>query len=228
MAVQLLLRPDQLKGLSVIRDLGPECIQIIVDKISSCSPPPIKPSKLRQVFNSILKDDADKVDLVIEQLLSLYSLQRQRRLTPTETLEGINYGINSARDRWSDDDLSKWKEIESQFLNLLDVQNIWLCVKSLDLSYDYSKLLRSAKIITDIRPVYSEDASQIHGAVISYTLRLSYESREGNGTISIALDEDDVRNLLETSKRALKKAETAKKFMVEKGETTAFICGEEE
>ena len=228
MAIQLVLREDQLEALSVIRDLGSESLQAIIDKISNLSPPPIRPAELRKALSPILVNAPGKIEIVIEQLLSLYTLRRQRRISAAEIVEGLNYGIESARNRWDENQLAKWQAIQQQLLHLFDIPNIWLAVKSLDLSYDYSKLLQSVKILTDIRPVYNADASQIEGSVVSYTLRISYDSRDGNKSISIALDENDVRSLLEVSERALKKSQTAKRFMIEKGNVNAFICGEEE
>lgn len=228
MAIQLVLREDQLDALSVVRDLGSDCLKVIIDTLYSLSPPPIRPADLRKALDPILQDSPDKIEIVIEQLLSLYTLRRQRRISASEIVEGLNYGIETARQKWNENQLATWKSLQPQLLLLFDIPNIWLAVKSLDLSYDYSNLLQSAKILTDIRPLYNEDASQIEGSVISYTLRISYDSRAGNKSISIALDENDVRSLLEASERALKKASTAKKFMAEKGNVNVFICGEEE
>jgi hypothetical protein len=228
MAVKLILREDQLYALSVIRDLGPECLQSINDKISAVSPSPIKPAELRTALLDVLPDSPEKVEIILEQLLSLYTLQRQSGINASEVVEGLTNGIESAENQWSESEFAKWKDIQPQLKSLFDIQNIMSVAKSLDLAYDYSKLLQSVKILTDIRPVYNVDATEIQGSVISFTLRIRYDSREGNKNISITLDESDVRNLIKASKRALKKAETAKRFITERSNTNAFICGEEE
>jgi hypothetical protein len=80
------------------------------------------------------------------------------------------------------------------------------------LAYEYANLFQGARIVTDVRPVFNDgddDEMQIDGAVVSFTLRLHYDNREGNHSLSIALDETDVRALHHQCERALQKARMA-------------------
>ncbi len=78
MPVQVRLRQDQLRELSIIRDLGAETIQTIIDKITKLDPPPILLSELQKVFKDILSSQsAGEIDAVMGQVLSLYTLRRE-------------------------------------------------------------------------------------------------------------------------------------------------------
>ena len=97
--------------------------------------------------------------------------------------------------------------------------------KALELRYDYANLLESSRMITDLRPVYNEDANQIEGVVVSFTLRLEFIDIDGRHGMSIALDESDVRTLLWECERAIQKARTAKARM-DQAQISASISGE--
>ena len=101
-------------------------------------------------------------------------------------------------------------------------------VKALELSYDYSNLFQTAKILADIRPVFDRQASKMEGAIISYSLRLTFRSLRESESLTIALDEKDVKQLIETCTRALKKADVAKKTMQGCGLPSTYITGEED
>ena len=97
---------------------------------------------------------------------------------------------------------------------------------TLDLMYEYENLLQSARVVTDIRPVFSQDATWIEGSVVSHTLRLRYDSTEGDHSISIAVDESDIRELERQCRRALLKAQTARTLMVEQAKVPTVISGD--
>jgi len=226
MAIQLVIREDQLRDLSIIRDIEVNTIRVITDKLKKLDPPPLKPSDLRNALKKVLHDKVEEIDSILRQLMSLYTLCRERDITAKDVLKGIWYGLNRAKDRWTEEEFAKWTTIEPYFLKLLSLQNVWTVIKALDLSYEYANLLQSTKIFTDIRPVFDKNADHILGSVVTYTLRLRFDSLEGNKSLSIALDEKDIKKLSETCDRALKKAIKAKDFMNVNNKST-FISGEE-
>jgi len=227
MTIQLKLTKEQIEDLSIIRDLGAETIQKIIDKFSNLAPPPIHPSDLLPALNDILPGDLDKMDKIFNQLMYFCIFRRQRNLNEQDLLKGLLNAITTGKPRWSKEEVSQWQKLEPQLQELFSLKNIWTVVKALDLSFDYNNLLQKIKILTDIRPVFNEDASDIRGSVISYTLRLYYDSLEGSKSLSISLDKDDIEQLLELCERALKKSETAKNFMQKSDIKATYICGEE-
>ncbi|MEW6378343.1 MAG: hypothetical protein AB1611_01915 [bacterium] len=227
MPIQLKLRKEQIEGLSFIRDLGASKIREIIEKLSSLDPSPLRPSALYNALNDILSNSFE-TNIILNQLMSLYTLRRRRDLKVQDLLEGLLYGIKTGEPPWTDEQISRWEELNPDLQNLLTIPNVWTVVKALDLSYDYTNLLQNVKVLTDIRPVFNEDASHIQGTIISYTLRLYYDSLEGSKSLSIALDHNDIKRLLEICERALRKGETAQKMMEEAGLKATHICGEEE
>src|SRR4030042_12473 len=230
MSLKLSLRPEQLKDLAVIRDIGPEKLMLIVEKLSVLCPPPVHPSDLQNAINEVLEgpDRLLEAHTIVGQLISLYSIRRMRGLSAQEVLDGISYGISTAKVGWDAEGISRWKDVTSQLRDLLSLTSVWNVVKGLELSYDYPNLFQNVKILTDIRPIYDEDASEIQGSIISDNLRIYYDTFSGGNSLSLAMDEKDVKKLMKVCERALKKAETAKKFMLTHDVKRTFICGEDE
>lgn len=86
-------------------------------------------------------------------------------------------------------------------------------------------MLQNARIITDVRPVFNEEGSEIEGAIVSFTLRLHYDNIGGSESLSVALDEGDVQKMLATCQRALKKAQVAQALLLKSGIQKTFIAG---
>ncbi len=227
MSIGISPRKEQLRDLATLRDLRAETIQSIIDKLSSLDSA-IKPSEIKRGLDDVLPDSPDKVSALMNLLMSLITLRRQRDLGVEEMLAGIQNGIRTS-NAWSEDEISRWKKLEPQLLSFFSLATVETVVKAIDLSYDYSKLLQNMKILTDIRPIFNEDASTIQGSVVSYTLRIYFSTLEGKSeSLSLALDEKDVKGLLKLCDRALKKAQTAKSFMQRSNIKGTFITGEEE
>ena len=229
MSIQIFLRKYHLDDLSIIRDLEAEVVQEIVTNLSKIIPPPLKRSNLEKELEKVFPDQREKVSAITNILLHLYGIRRVRDIEPNELLEGLNYGIDraDAEIRWKDDEIARWKELGRHLIELFSISNIFTVSKALELAYDYTNLLQSAKILTDVRPVFNSDASEIQGAIVSYTLRISYDSREGDKNLSIACDTQDVQKLLEKCQRALDKAKTAKTSLQNQGINAIHISGEE-
>jgi hypothetical protein len=228
MSIQLVLKAEQLEALCIIRELGNITIEKIVKGFSQLKPPPMRPRELRKALADILPDlSPDNIRSVVSQLMSIYALKRQHHLSNKELLDGLLYGFRNAK--WTDEQIACWRAVEPQLDELFSLGPIATVVKTLELSFDYENVFYNSKIITDIRPIFNENASKIEGILVSYILRLYYDSADGNNkNMSIALDQTDVENLLQACERALKKAKTAKEFTQSSGIQGIVISEDDE
>jgi hypothetical protein len=87
-----------------------------------------------------------------------------------------------------------------------------------DLQTQNPRNYQSARIVTDLRPVFHDDLdAQPSGAVIVETLQVQTWTRDGGSeVIFVAMDETDLKQLKSTVERALRKTETLKVFLREK------------
>ncbi len=121
------------------------------------------------------------------------------------------------------------KALESHFAELLLEKSVRTVSKALDLAYEYANLFQDARIVTDIRPIFNDvddEQMEIEAAVVAFTLRLHYDDRQGNHSLSVALDETDVRTLKYQCERALHKAQLAQGRMRDILGVPTIISGE--
>jgi hypothetical protein len=227
MATQLTAGPDQLRDLAVLRDLGGDILGKIISTLSDLTSA-TKPSEIEEAIKSHLPDEkADKLTALMRMMMSLYALRRQRDMNVEELIEGLNYAIDSS-SKWEEGEIEKWRNLDPQIRNFFSLTTVMSVVKVLDLSYDYSNLLQNTKILTDVRPVFNDEATCINGSVVSFTLRLYYNTLSESKTLSIALDKEDIIRLRKQCERALVKADTAKRFMVGNSIPMTVVAGEDD
>lgn len=84
--------------------------------------------------------------------------------------------------------------------------SLGLTAKALDLSTDAQHLFYTAKILTDVRPVFNEEGTAIEAAVIIHNLALHYGDSQDHKDFYITLDSNDVEMLRDVLDRADEKA----------------------
>ncbi len=197
MAVKFRIPREQAADFATIRDLGAAQLQKVIDHVATCEVLPLRPADLITRVTEALGGDAETAELVVRSLLPLNQLIRQSVRTVDGVLDGLRNGIAMLAD-WSPEDKAAWQSIEPELRQLLQADAIRTVSKATDLAYDHADLFQGARIVTDIRPVFNDlddDQLKMDGAVVSYTLRLNFDNRDGNHSLSIALDESDVLDL---------------------------------
>lgn len=210
MTIQLQLNRSQLADFRSILELGPEVLGSVVECINAIEPAPLAPAELQRAIRKVIQGNEAAVNSTLRQALSLASLQRRRKLDADTVVEGIRGGLKSAKPPWDEISLAEWEALEPTFRLLISSQNVEIAAKALDLTYDYANLLQTTRIVTDVRPVFDSEVTKIDGAVVSFTLRLSYDNSEGSHNLSIAMNQADLHTLRDQCDRALKKGALAR------------------
>ena len=228
MNMQIRLNSTQLSELGIIRDLSPEQVAEVVEATDRCEPPPLTPAELGAIFDATFGADNEAGEVLLKQVISLASLERQQGLGAEDVLGGLLYGIRSSNNPWNEAELAQWHAVEPEFRRLLEHPTIMRVAKALALSYDYANLLQEARIVADIRPLFDQAASRLEAAVVSFTLRLRYDSHDGNHGLSIAMNESDVKSLRAECDRALRKARIAADVMNGRAQVRTIVTGSDD
>lgn len=211
MAIRFRIPKEQIPDLETIRDLGADALQRVNDHLGMLESLPLRPAELLANVTEALGGNAEHAESLVRPLLTLNQLIRQRVRTVDGVLEALRNAVFQLPD-WTSEEKAAWEGIEPQLRELFQVDAIRTVSKATDLAYDHANLFQGARIVTDIRPVFNDlddDRLAIDGAVVSYTLRLLFDNREGDHSLSIALDEADILVLKEQCERALRKAKIA-------------------
>lgn len=216
------LRPDreQFDELRLIAMQGPTKLRKLQDCLDRIQPTPVSPSDLFAASNEILGDDSESV---IRQLISINGIQRRTTVDFEEVFAALTKAI---KEKFYDREaiIESWDQSKEAIRSLAESKSIRIVRQSIDLSYDYANLLRGFRVLTDIRPLFSNDAKNIEAAVISHTLRLSYDNAGSEQEVSIAIDEKDIETIVEQCKRALEKASSASNLL-DLSATRSIITG---
>ena len=229
MATKIRIPKSAIPDLSAIRDIGPESLGRVYESLVSIEPLPLRRKILHERVAIALKGDANLAETLVRQLLAFYQLIKQRELESTEELlESLRDALNHIAPPWGEDEVGRWEAIEPVLGRLVICDAIRTVSKATLLEYDFANLFKSGRIITDIRPVFNDlsgDGLAIDGAVISHTLRLSYDNASGDHDLSLAMDVKDIHALKLQCDRAILKAQRAKSLVRDSVPTA--ICGEQ-
>lgn len=147
--------------------------------------------------------DDDKSDAFVTHLISMSTLATSHDFTASEMAEHLTEQISS--------DLSggERKTLAARLTALLSAPSFAAFGKAVDIARESDRLLHTSRVITDVRPVFGQEASSNPlGAVIVHTLRLDYLEGNDVKTISFALTSPDLAQLKRTVERAQAKEST--------------------
>jgi hypothetical protein len=79
--------------------------------------------------------------------------------------------------------------------------------------YEYENVYYKSRTITDIRPVFSTEIDSVEAALIIHTLRIHYHIGAAHKDFYVALDTNDLQQLIDVLERAKVKAEKLKAML---------------
>ena len=215
MAIRLHIPKRQIAGLAILRDTEIAKLEAVNSALLAVGPA-LHPERLESAVAKVLDQEA-AVD-VLRQLVSVSAVMRQHSLTATQVFQGLTRGLENVptESKWLSEEIDRWTARRETLITLFDNQCVHVAAKALELSYDYANLLQSIRIITDLRPVFDDNALTIQGLVVAQTLRVAFDTGNDTQTLSIAMDLNDIKHLRKSCDRAIQKADVASdKFDVE-------------
>ncbi|MCG8651820.1 MAG: hypothetical protein MI861_18415, partial [Pirellulales bacterium] len=204
------------------------CAEIEGDKLANLvihlgqlANPPLLTDGLLKEFGKCLQSEEES-QILLGQVLSLSMLVRDSESKSVEVMRALRAAIESEEGK------EKWDSIAATFQALIESAPVRLVTKAMELSYDYANLLRGARILTDLRPLFDENGLEVEGAVVTHTLRIGYSSDDGRHELSFAMDLGDIERLREQCDRSITKAKTIRDRFVKDTNKPCLISGETE
>ena len=103
------------------------------------------------------------------------------------------------------------KQLQSVLPALLSIPALAITAKAFDVLTENPGNFHSARVVTDLRPVFSDVASKPAFALIVHSLRIRVGTAEETHDVYVALDEADIARLQEVLARAQAKATTLRR-----------------
>jgi hypothetical protein len=226
MKLRLQLAKQQRDDLVAIVAIPDDRFEAAVSALQARSYPTVRPGALR----SALADSGlsqDEAAVLTRQALSLRSIVQRRLVTPEETSEAVVAAWDYQPTGGEHEAAEANEKLQKRLTSLLTTEAVAVASKALQLSFDYVNTLDNLRILTDVRPVFSESQDKLVGGIISQVLRVDYLTDDGPHTISIASNAKDIESLRDACDAAIKKARQLKVHLSREHEDRVFLSGEE-
>lgn len=134
-----------------------------------------------------------QVEAILEALSALYSVRVENEQSVDAFIRDVSMAMRRGGvegESISDGEASK---LEERLTRLLSIESFTISSKASDLQFAHERVFDSARIFTDIRPVFGgEGVGDVRGAVMINQLRISCVEGPGVKDFFFALDQDDL------------------------------------
>jgi hypothetical protein len=145
----------------------------------------------------------------------------------SEMVAALVQSARSKNDPRLDVSDNSWKHVRSFLEKTFALEQLQTASKALSLFSDTARHMHGARLLTDARPMYSNDPDEGPiGFVIIHTLRLDYYENGRTKDWYLALDSDDLETLKDIVDRAISKENSLKKCL-KKTEIEVFTYRDE-
>jgi hypothetical protein len=157
----------------------------------------------------------DDIEDILETLNALYGARAWFALPAADFAEIVRRAAEESGAEELRLPSGNGERLEERLAQLLDIGTLDATRKARDLLVEHEHTLHSARILTDIRPVFGPNPDDDPtGALIVHMLKLSYhDESEDVKEIYIALDTGDSDYLIDMFRRAESKAESLKRVL---------------
>lgn len=162
---------------------------------------------------------ATDVEEIVPALLSLYSLRDRSEAAISDIAAGVAQAMEENRSEELRLLPERRADFERRLAELLSVSRLNDTARAGRLLLENEHSLQEARIVTDIRPIFEPDNPEAapKGALIVHMLKIVYRGDNITKNFFVALDTNDVRELLEQLDRADAKAESLKSVLKSAG-----------
>jgi hypothetical protein len=154
------------------------------------------------------------------------------RFLSYQQLEDLSVGdlLNSVLEELAANfDSTQRQTVRNRLEMLLKVDGaLKIAAKARDLLTETQKLFLGCRVVTDIRPIYAidEPPSAPKALALMHTLKIDYYENFQNQEFFLTLDDNDLKNLLETIERARLKVASLKPVIEQSG-VPQLLVGED-
>jgi hypothetical protein len=200
-------------SLAALIDASDEFIAGFVVAVRSTTPR-LNPSRFADQVNDLFGSTELSVGTrakLIDALFALSSLRFAHDVELEELVTDVSASILPDEAYGS----HRRTVLESRLANLLECESLVLSSRGSTLQREHQHTLMESMILTDLRPVYAQDAKAIKAATIVHSLKLVYFDGPDLKEFFVALDDKDVADLKRSVLRAESKSETLKSLLLQ-------------
>ena len=179
--------------------------------------PTLKPWQfLDQIDSGDIGISERTVAEVFDALIGLYMAKDGHGVSANEMSEDIGEAVLDIENKEFDFKPVKTKLVERLKVLLGFDKSLAVTAKALDVMTEDERTYCEARILSDVRPVFTASLKSPSGAVIIHNLKISFHSNREHEDFYVAMDTDDLKNLKAAIERAEEKT-AALESLIEAG-----------
>lgn len=203
-------RSDELERLLAI---SRKSWRDLLDGLTQADPGPLTVDELSRVLSA--KVGADDGATLAATAISLQRLARQERVDPGIVLDALTQGL--LRFGWDSKKIKKWDSIRSHLVDVIGHEATDVVAKSSDLFFRHAHHIHEIKIISDLRPVFSADRSDVVAFITQNVMSITYSNpHEKEDVLELSIGMDELENLRDEVEAALGKSRKLDELVTDK------------
>lgn len=198
---------ESYEGLGILASFGRDRIAKLISELSD--------QQLTLDFGAVVARLAEGLDVpesTVDSVLSsalipLNQICQRYARSPREFVAALGSSVEEqASSDWLERHAASWREVVSELEPLFAPGKfLRLASKSVELLYDRPALLLDFRILTELRPLYDEDASKIRALLLTNTLVIEFQQGETEQALHLSIDNNDLSLIRNQLDRVLKK-----------------------
>jgi len=197
---------EALPALQIIAKLDGKVFESLLSAIKNASPT-LDPSQFpEQIDLKKIGISEEETDEIFSTLIGLYMAKENNDVSSNQLSEDIGGAISELKADGFDFSQVKIKLVERLKLLLGFDKSLGVTAKAMDVLTEQERTYCSARILTDIRPVFTSSVTSPSGAMIIHNLQIRFHSGKEHEEFYFALDTNDIKQLKSVVERAEEKA----------------------
>ena len=207
-----LVIPEEYKGgMTTLLELKDAPIQELISALESAPLAMNYRTLSERVAPQVASIPREDVEEILEILVSLYVVRTSADVPVPEFIIDLCEAMDESGDESLQIPSEKRDNFSQRLINLFSINALSVAAKARSVLVDHEHALCSARMFTDIRPVFGEQPDELPmAAVLVHTLKLTYHHGNQLKEFFVAMDTEDLANLKEVVERAEKKAASLK------------------
>jgi len=185
----------------------------------SSSRPTLKADTFRREMAKNLPNiDRSIIESIVDELFALDHLRDELDATGEQLSKLISEAAIEAQSQEFPFTEADRENLEARLAKIFAMRRaVGLSTKAQDLLNDQHRVFYTAKILTDVRPVFNASGDSIDAAIVIHNLRIHYGQCNDHKDFYVSMDTSDIQSLREALDRADEKARCLQELLQRSG-----------
>lgn len=192
-------------------------IEALASALAAQQPTSRRRSLRANVASKVESIEESDLNAAMDALISLFALRDSMDTTAPEFASTIANALeDSGAEELAFPDPDSRRHFEAALTRLLGIEPLEVAAKAIGLAYEQDHIIHGRpRVLTDVRPIFGSGPTDpdLRGAMVVHTLRLDYHVGARVEELFLALDADELDELIQVLERARSKAHALESYL---------------